>query len=295
MKANSIKTLLAICAISLSLASCTKETNPNTPEPLVSATPSDIIEVKSDGATTFALAGVTPAFDSTADLTADEIEFIYAVREDEKVARDLYFSFFGTFGLKPFENIGKAEDNHIKATEKLFDYYEIDYPALSENGKFENAIRQKLYDSLLLKGTPELEAFKVMALLEETNIAEYGEVLKTIVNPNIKIVIENLAKASVNHFKAAIRQITALGGTYAPSLMTQEQYRAVIAVGFEQGKRYMYKNNGSSTNSGNKLGGKGQRKGSVNSQGNCSSSSNGTTPGSQNRQGNVGKGYRGGK
>ena len=295
MKANSIKTLLAICAISLSLASCTKETNPNTPEPLVSATPSDIIEVKSDGATTFALAGVTPAFDSTADLTADEIEFIYAVREDEKVARDLYFSFFGTFGLKPFENIGKAEDNHIKATEKLFDYYEIDYPALSENGKFENAIRQKLFDSLLLKGTPELEAFKVMAMLEESNIVEYGEVLKTIANPNIKIVIENLARASANHFKAAIRQITALGGTYTPAIMTQEQYEAVIATGFEQGKRYMYKNNGLTTNSGNKLGGNGQKKGSVNSQGNCNSSSNGATPGSQNRQGNVGKGYRGGK
>jgi len=295
MKTNPIKTLLAICALPLSIASCTKETTPDTPELMVSATPSDIIEVKSDGATTFALAGVTPAFDSTADLTADEIEFIYAIREDEKVARDLYFSFFGTFGLKPFENIGKAEDNHIKATEKLFDYYEIDYPALSENGKFENAIRQKLFDSLLLKGTPELEAFKVMAMLEESNIVEYGEVLKTIANPNIKIVIENLARASANHFKAAIRQITALGGTYRPALMTQEQYRAVIATGFEKGKRYMYKNNGSKTNSGNKLGGNGQKKGSVNSQGNCNSSSNGATPGSQNRKGNVGKGYRGGK
>lgn len=295
MKTNSVKTLVAICAISLSLVSCSKETNPNTSELLVPGTPLDIIEVKSDGATTFSLAGVTPAFDSTADLTADEIEFIFAVREDEKVARDLYFSFFQKFGLKPFENIGKAEDNHIKATEKLFDYYEIDYPALSANGKFEDAIRQKLYDSLLLKGTPELEAFKVMAFLEESNIVEYGEVLKTIVNPNIKIVIENLAKASANHFKAAIRQITALGGTYAPALMTQEQYRAVIAIGFEQGKRYMSKNGGSTANSGNKLGGNGQKKGSVNSQGNCNSSSNGTAPGSQNRQGNVGKGYRGGK
>ncbi|EKD31717.1 MAG: hypothetical protein ACD_77C00271G0002 [uncultured bacterium] len=166
---------------------------------------------------------------------------------------------------------------------------------MSDNGKFEDAIRQKLYDSLLLKGTPELEAFKVMAFLEESNIVEYGEVLKTIVNPNIKIVIENLAKASANHFKAAIRQITALGGTYAPALMTQEQYRAVIAIGFEQGKRYMSKNNGSTANSGNKLGGNGQKKGSVNSQGNCNSSSNGTASGSQNKQGNVGKGYRGGK
>lgn len=274
MKTNYVKTLVAICAISLSLVSCSKETTPNSSELLVSGTPADIIEVKSDGATTFALAGVTPAFDSTADLTTDEIEFIYAVREDEKIARDLYFSFFRNFGLKTFENIGKAEDNHIKATEKLFDYYEIDYPALSANGKFEDASRQKLFDSLLLKGTPELEAFKVMALLEESNIVEYGEVLKSIVNPNIKLVIENLAKASANHFKAAIRQITALGGTYAPALMTQEQYRALIAIGFEKGKRYMNKNDGSKANSGNKLGGNGQSKGSVNSQG---------------------KGYRGGK
>jgi hypothetical protein len=295
MKTNSINALLAIFAVSLSLASCSKESSPNSQELLVSSTPSEIIEVKSDGATTFALSGVTPAFDSTADLTADEIEFIFAVREDEKIARDLYISFFGKFGLKPFENIGKAEDNHIKATEKLFDYYEIDYPALSGNGKFENAIRQKLFDSLLLKVNTELDAFKVMAVLEESNIVEYGAVIKTVVNPNIKMVIENLAKASANHFKAAIRQITALGGTYTPEFLTQEQYRAVIAIGFEKGKRYMYKNNGSTTNSGNRLGNNGQKRGSVNSQGNCNSSSNGTTQGSQNRQGNVGKGYRGGR
>ena len=57
----------------------------------------------------------------------------------------------------------------------------------------------------------------------------------------------------------------------------------------------MYKNNESTTNSGNKLGSKGQIKRFVNGKGSCNSSSTGgATPSSQNRQGNVGKGYRGG-
>jgi len=295
MKKEFIKKALLLSLIPAALFSCTKNESLDPSELMLSGTPMEMIMVKSDGTTTFITAGVTPPFDSTADLTANEIEFAYAVREDEKVARDLYFAFFEKYKLKAFENISKAESNHIRAVELLLSYYEIDYPEIGEYGKFADPTRQQMYDSLLIKGETALEAFKVMAQLEEENIVSFGEVLEDIENDNIAIVIENLLKASENHFKAAIRQITALGGEYTAQYMSQEQYSAIIAKGFEQGKRYRYLNKGQTTNRGNRLNGEGQRRGAVNSGGECTFTSNGNTPGSKAGQGQQGRGYRGGR
>lgn len=287
---------MLLSAVSFALISCAKNTlSDNTAELMESGTPVAVLEVKSDGVTTFNLAGETPPFDSTADLTADEIEFVYAVREDEKVARDLYAAFFEKYSLKVFSNISKSEANHMRAVEILLDYYEIDFPVPGAYGVFEDSARQAIYDSLVIKGSTALEGFRVMAQLEEENIISYTDVLEDITNPNIKIVIENLGKASENHFKAAIRQITALGGTYTPVQMTQEEYSALIAKGFEQGKRYRYKNMGDTTNSGKKMNGNTEKRGKVNSNGTSTGSSNGTTPGGEGRKGEQGKGYRGGK
>jgi hypothetical protein len=295
MKKELIQKAFLLSFITAGLISCTKSESSDPAELMISGTPMEVIAVKSDGTTTFNLAGVTPVFDSTAELTADEIEFLYAVREDEKVARDLYAAFFEKYKLKAFENLSKAEINHIRAVELLMDYYEIEYPEAGDYGKFTDPARQQLYDSLLLKGETALEAFKVMAQLEEDNIVSYLKVLEDIDNDNIGIVIENLERASENHFKATIRQITALGGEYTARYMTQEQYSAIIAKGFEQGKRYRYLNTGRTTNCGNQLNGNGQRKGSVNSNGVCTLTSNGNMPGSNTGQGQQGKGYRGGK
>lgn len=296
MKTKLFSKLILLFIVSFALIACTKNTlSDNAAELMESGTPVAILEVKSDGVTTFNLAGETPPFDSTADLTADEIEFVYAVREDEKVARDLYTAFFEKYSLKTFSNISRSEANHMRAVEILLEYYEIDFPAAGEYGVFEDSARQAIYDSLLAKGNTALEGFRVMAQLEEENIVSYRNVLSDITNPNIKIVIENLGKASENHFKAAIRQITALGGTYAPKLMNQEEYKAMIAKGFEQGKRYRYKNMGDTTNSGKKMNGNTEKRGKVNSYGTSTGSSNGTTPGVEGRKGEQGKGYRGGK
>ncbi|MDD3034385.1 MAG: DUF2202 domain-containing protein [Bacteroidales bacterium] len=281
MKSYKFYRLMASAAVVvLATASCTKE-NPaaDTEEIMTSGIQMSVLQVKSDGTTTFDMTTMSAPFDSTADLTASEIEYIYAVREDEKLAGDLYSAFFEMYKIKTFENIAKAEINHMKATERLLEYYGITYPVAGDKGKFENPVRQALYDSLLQKGSTALEAFKVMAQYEEYNIVQYKADLAVITNENLKIVIENLEKGSENHFKATIRQITALGGTYSAQVMTQEEYSAIIATGFEQGKRYRYLNNGQSANSGEKMNGKQEKKGSVNASGTCTGCSNGSFPG----------------
>jgi hypothetical protein len=297
MKTRVYKFLVLAVAAGLITASCEKMTTAQEAEEILeTGALMPVLEVKSDGTSTFNLTGVTPPFDSTADLSATEIEFIFAVREDEKVARDLYKAFFEKYQLKAFDNIARAEANHMRAAEMLFTYYEIDFPAAGDYGMFADSARQANYNKYLLQGATALDAFKVMAYLEEENIVYYGEVLSDISNPNIKLVIENLARASENHLRAAIRQITALGGTYQAMIMTEEQFKAIIAKGFEQGKRYRYMNNGQRTNSNNRLNGNGQRRGGVNKNGECTFTQGGNNnSGTDSGRGRQGKGYRGGR
>lgn len=303
MKRKLLKGAVAITFSFLALVSCDKQGLTNQTETIPvemialngNSTGTTFLAVNSStGATTFNVTGLSCTFSVTADLTANEIEFLYAVREDEKVARDLYTSFYKKYALTPFANIGAAESNHIKAVERLFDYYQIKYPEVGPAGVFANTTRQDLYNSLLSQGNiSALEAFKVMAKDEETGIVNYKEVIKTIVNPNIKMVLENLTKASENHLKAAIRQITALGGVYTPVLMSVSEFDTIIASGFQQGGKYMNKNSGQTTNCGSSINQKNNAiKGSVNSSGVCELCSNGSVPGTQCGTGTQGGGYR---
>ncbi|MFA5849352.1 MAG: DUF2202 domain-containing protein [Bacteroidales bacterium] len=292
MKRDFIKGTVVLISI-LAAFSCTKEQTATDSNLITPNTTGEIIEVKSTGATSFNAPAITAPFDSTADLTADEIEFLFAVREDEKLARDVYAIFYTKFQNKIFENIGKSESTHLKAIERLYDYYEIDYSAVGDAGKFTDPKLQHLYDSLIVKGDSLLAAVKIMANLEESNIFHYREVLKTITNTNIKIVIENLEKGSENHFKAAIRQITALGGIYTPLLLSSEDYKDIIAIGFEKGKRYKYHNNGQTNNQGKNINTQKGKRGAVTNDGSCNQTSNGSAPGTNNGKGRQGKGYRG--
>lgn len=290
MKATKLFSLAV--AMTLIFGSCQKSDNPQTEIEMPQDQMLDVISVNADGVTMFNTSNVVPSFETTAELTSDEIEFLYAVREDEKLARDIYNSFYSLYASKPMSNIAKAEENHIAAVERLFYFYSINYPAVGEAGVFADATRQSYYNELISKGTTLLDAYKAAAYLEEKDIADYEAVLPSITNPNIKLVIEHLIKGSINHFKATLRQIDALGGEYQAAVLSQERYTEIVNSNFANGKRYAKKGTDGDTNRGN---GKGVVKGSVNQDGTCTGTSNGAAPGKSNGKGVQGKGYRGGK
>lgn len=287
---KTLSTIMGVLFMGAVSISCQKGELPNNetlPEESV-----QVLTVNSDGVTSFNTPVLTPTFENTAELTAEEIEFLFAVREDEKVARDLYAHFYSKYQLKPFEMIGKAESNHISAVEKLLTFYSISFPALSEAGIFANAERQLNYTTLAASGNTSLEAFTTAAKLEETGIYDYMTVLQDITNPNIKLVIEHLMKASSNHLKAFLRNIDALGGSYTPSILSQEQFDNIIKSNFDNGRRLKKRGGDNGTNNGD---GHNRIKGSVNKNGECTGTSNGQTGTQDKGKGKQGKGYRGGK
>lgn len=246
-----------------------------------------------DGMSSFVTPNICPILDVTNPLTADEIEFLFAMREDEKVAIDLYTAFATQYPTATqFSRIAAAEATHIAVAETVLGYYEVTYPALGAAGVFADAERQAQYQELLAKATTLQAAFEAMATLEEENIAAYKAVEANITNANLKLIVSNMIKASSNHLKAAVRQLTALGVTYTPAYLDQATFYNIINSAFTQGNKYGQQkgkgNRGGNTNS--QKGNQGQgNKGNVNNSGICTGTYNGASPGTNSSQGQAEK------
>jgi len=293
MKTN-LFTAIAFSAFSLFLMSSCSQSD-STPLDETDSSQLALLSVDAEGISTMTRSNVVPVLTVTSPLDADEIEFLYAMREDEKLAHDVYAVFVDKYPTAPqISRIMNAEESHIACVDSLLDYYEIEYTPLTEAGVFSDPTRQASYNQLITQDTTLVQTFSTMAFMEEESVAAYKEVLPDIANENIALVVSNLMKASSNHLKAAVRQITALGGTYVPVVLSREDFDAIINAPFTHGNAYgQYKGKGGNTNS--RKGGKATgAKGKVNQAGDCTQTVNGYAPG-QNQDKKVGKGYRKGK
>lgn len=274
------------------LVSCNKSDDFTSPNDV----PLAILNVDADGISTLTRASVAPVLTVTDSLSADEIEFQFALREDEKMARDLYTVFAAKYSTAPqIDRIAAAENSHIACVEAVLDYYEISYPAMTAAaGLFEDAKRQAIYNELADKSGTLLEVYATMAAVEEESVSAYKSVQSEITNENIALVITNMIKASSNHLKAAVCQIIAGGGTYTPLYLSAEEFGTIVNLPYQNGYKYgQKKGRGGNTNA--QKGNKGQgNKGGVNGTGSCTGTSNGIAPGT-GAQGGGGKGCRGGR
>lgn len=145
-------------------------------------------------------------------LTQTEIETLTYMREEEKLARDLYLSFdqfYSAPGARVFRNIAKSEQKHMDTVKKLLTTYGIEDPVKDDAiGVFLNKDLKILYQTLLLKGEANLvEAFKVGVLIEETDIVDLAKAIAETDKRNIERVYQNLLKASEHHLSAFNRQV----------------------------------------------------------------------------------------
>ncbi|MDF9829698.1 DUF2202 domain-containing protein [Parabacteroides sp. PF5-6] len=279
--------LLALAAFALVFTSCNE--NEGTDE-LVQESPVELLRVAGNGTSTFILENVCPVLSVTDPLTADEIEFLNIVREEEKLSRDLYNYFASQYPTAlPLTNIGNAETNHIAAIERVLTYYEIEFPALGQPGVFTDKDRQDTYDRLKTEGSTLAAAYQIMAFIEEENIVTYRKVAGELTNINLQVIITNLGLGSENHFRTLVKQITALGGTFKPTLMNDTQYNEIINASNHHGTYYCKQGQqGQNTNNGKGKNHHGN-KGHVNNCGTCTYCLNATTTGQGHNKGHGGK------
>ncbi len=104
-----------------------------------------------------ALAGMLTAFApppvSSMALTDTEADGLTFMREEEKLAHDLYVALDDMYGLPIFANIARSESMHMNAMLTLLEAYGLPDPADGmQAGEFDDPTLQALYDDLLARG-----------------------------------------------------------------------------------------------------------------------------------------------
>ena len=168
-------------------------------------------------------------------ISQTEIDSIIWMREEEKLAKDVYTTLGQVWGLNIFTNISTAEQSHTDSVKTLIDRYGLIDPITDETiGVFQNETFSKLYQELVKQGSISLvEALKVGALIEELDIKDLQE--RTTTTPDINLVFQNLERGSRNHLRAFTRQLSQQGETYVPIYISQSEFDEITSSEIESG------------------------------------------------------------
>ena len=159
------------------------------------------------------------------------------MREEEKLARDVYSTLYNKHGLLIFNNISNSEQTHTNAILQLMVKYSITDP-VGENsiGVFTDTGLQSLYNSLITAGmVSNLEAYKVGATIEDMDLNDLKNDLLKVDNQDITLVYQMLSKGSRNHMRNFYSNLKSLGYTYVPQFITQAELDAIVNSAMERG------------------------------------------------------------
>lgn len=170
-------------------------------------------------------------------LNTDERTTLSFMREEEKLARDVYIFLYNKWALTIFNNISSSEQSHMNAIVQLLSKYNMTDPVGSNGyGIFSNPVLQNLYTQLTTQGSVSLlEALKVGATIEDLDIYDLTIALTKVDNQDITLVYNNLVKGSRNHLRSFYSNIINVGGTYTPQYITQAEFDAIINSPMETG------------------------------------------------------------
>lgn len=178
------------------------------------------------------------AADAVTTLDATEIADLEYMREEEKLARDVYRTLYGLWGLQVFDNISASEEVHTTQVEDMIDKYGLIDPVADDTtGVFVNQVLADLYQTLITKGgVSSLEALYVGAAIEELDMVDLQHAIDATDNVDIQRLYANLMSGSRNHLRAYVGKIEDLGIVYEAQYLTQEEVDSIVDSPVERGR-----------------------------------------------------------
>ena len=168
--------------------------------------------------------------DSLIPLSQAEINDLKFLREEEKLARDVYLYSYNKYQLNIFDNISQSEQKHMNSVLNLMNKYGIPDSASTEIGVFNNPDLQKLYNSLTLQANiSSVEALKAGATIEDLDINDIDNFTANTIKSNLLNVYGNLVCGSKNHIRAFTSQLEINGATYVPQFISLEEYNVILS------------------------------------------------------------------
>jgi len=178
-------------------------------------------------------------------LTDAEAATLTFICEEEKLAKEVYETYFAVWGSTIFEKISESETNHLATMQKMMAKFGLPDPTLTEGfGEFDNDELQSLFLSMT-EPLPDsaLEGYWVGGLIEETDIRDITEAIEQLEagsdSEPLLNAYGNLLRGSRNHLRAFARNIEAAGEVYVAQVLDQETVDAILDSGTERGP---YKN-----------------------------------------------------
>jgi hypothetical protein len=168
-------------------------------------------------------------------LVGTEQQTMLFVREEEKMARDVYTTLYNQWADPTFYNIAtKSEQKHMDSVKAMLDNLGIADPVVSDaTGAFTNTAIAGLYSQLLTRGAVSLnEALAVGAYIEEYDIVDVQHAKDEIIAGSNQLPIiqtyDNLICGSRNHLRSFVGSIQAGGTVYTAQILTQAEVDAIV-------------------------------------------------------------------
>lgn len=163
------------------------------------------------------------------NLSESEKQGILFMREEEKLARDVYVAMAAKWDIPVFTNISQSETRHMESMLALIERYNLVDPVTDDgSGEFADANLKNLYQVLIKQGNNSLvDALRAGALIEETDIADLQKNMDKTDNADIKQVYENLLQASYRHLRAFTRNLAMRNMAYVPQVLTEAEFEDI--------------------------------------------------------------------
>ncbi len=234
------KLILTLTVLAAGLASCGGSSSSVSNAPMGVIAPPDVTVVDTNGNTSIDRISLQDqlALLPLGVVSAEEEAGLKFMREEEKLAHDVYIQLNAQWQLAVFTNIAVSELTHMQAVLRLLERYTISDPVgQNSDGVFVDPALQGLYDILIARGSATLiDALVVGAEVEELDIFDLDLRLASVVeNDDIVLVYENLKKGSRNHLRAFMNVLTQQNATYTPQYLSQEEFDEIVNSPTETG------------------------------------------------------------
>ena len=163
-------------------------------------------------------------------LSQAEINDLKFLREEEKLARDVYLFSYNKYQLSIFNSISQSEQTHMTSVLSLLNKYGISDPASTEIGVFVNQDLQTLYNSLTAQSDiSSVEALIVGATIEDLDINDIDHFIVNTTKSDLLSVYDNLTCGSKNHIRNFTSQLVINGVVYVPQFISVEYYNIILS------------------------------------------------------------------
>jgi hypothetical protein len=184
------------------------------------------------GSAAMAAGRAASTYTSSTELSDAEVSSLQFMREEEKLARDVYLTLDQYWGAQTqvFANIAVSEEQHTSTIDYLLEKYAIEDPVLrDEIGVFTNQELQALYDQLVVRGQNSLiDGLYVGALIEEVDMEDIAAAIADTDERAMILAYSNLLDGSKSHLRAFVSVIETQGLVYEAQVLEADEVQLIL-------------------------------------------------------------------